>query len=222
MSTVELSSGKRASAAVQIRASSASSEIFGLPGAFITARACMSSVASASTQQVASGISRRLRESLSATAPRTPRRGIRVPGAVRADVREAAVGGVADVAVPETAGAVALPARGGAVTARAAGVSAAGAEAAAVRSACSTSARRIRPSGPEPVSSRRSRPFSRASRRTSGEMTGTGPSVRFGAAAGAVGALPAAGGPAARPDLSGTAPSWGRTLLRRAGGAPVP
>ena len=45
---------------------------------------------------------------------------------------------------------------------------------AAARSAYSTSARRISPSGPEPVISRRSSPFCRASLRTSGEITGTG------------------------------------------------
>ncbi len=70
MSTVAFSSGNRARAAVQIRASSATSEILGPPDAFIAVRARISSVASASTQQVASGISRRLRESLSATAAR--------------------------------------------------------------------------------------------------------------------------------------------------------
>ncbi len=75
MSKLEFSSGNRASAAVQILASSAGTEILGPPAAFMAARARISSVASASTQQVASGISRRLRESLSATAPRMPRRG---------------------------------------------------------------------------------------------------------------------------------------------------
>ena len=145
---------------MQIRASSASTEILGPPAAFIAARAASSSVASASTQQVASGISRRLRASFSATAPRIPRSGMRLPPA----------------RAPAAAGCPA-PYRGGRCSRR-------------VRRR-STSARRISPSGPEPVSARRSRPCSRASRRTSGEMTATGPSCPTGAAAAATGAGPA-------------------------------
>ncbi|CAM5339734.1 hypothetical protein SMICM304S_10568 [Streptomyces microflavus] len=124
----------------------------GPDAAFIAARATISSVASASTQQVASGISLRLRDSLSATAPRTPRSGIR-----------------------SAAGAAAPPWNVGAsaATGSAAGRASASVASPACRIAESTSARRIRPSGPDPVSRRRSMSCCRASRRTSGETTAT-------------------------------------------------
>lgn len=157
--------------------------------AFIAVRARMSSVASASTQQVASGISRRLRESLSAMAPRTPLSGTRIP------VPWAAMG--AGAGVPGASGS--------------AGCSAVRTWASAARSAYSTSARRISPSGPEPVISFRSRPFCRASLRTSGEITGTGPSGTTGAPACPFASARAAG--SACP---------GRTLRRRAGASDVP
>ncbi|GAA3054640.1 hypothetical protein GCM10020000_40990 [Streptomyces olivoverticillatus] len=64
---------------MQMRASRASNDTLAPPEAFMALRAAISSVASASTQQVASGISRRLRLSFSATAPRTPRSGTRSP-----------------------------------------------------------------------------------------------------------------------------------------------
>ena len=137
MSTVELSSGKRARAAVQIRASRASREIFGPPGGVHRRPRAQSSVASASTQQVASGISRRLRDELVGDGAADAR----AAGCGSPCVRRGGVG------------------RAG-VTAREVGRRAGARRLAAARSAYSTSARRISPSGPEPVSSRRSRPFS--------------------------------------------------------------
>lgn len=95
----------------------------------------------------------RLRLILSATTPRSPRSGIRTSPASAA----------------------------GAEAAAALGSAAAGAPAAPI--ARSTSARRISPSGPDPVSVRSSTPFCRASRRTSGEMTGTGPGAGSAASA---------------------------------------
>ncbi len=96
VSTVALSSGNRASAAVQILASRARTDTFGPAAgpvaAFIAALTAISSVASASTQQVASGISVRLRDSLSATAPRTPRSGIRSAPAAATPFGAAATG----------------------------------------------------------------------------------------------------------------------------------
>lgn len=201
MSTVELSSGNRARAWTQIRARSASREIFGPPAAFIAARAAISSVASASTQQVASGISVRLRDSLSATAPRTPRSGTRSPD--EAPAAEGAGTGAA-------AGAVVVAATGRSSAAM----------------ASSTSARRIRPSGPDPRTSRRSSPRSLASFRTRGEMTGTGPSPwpAPGTATGAGAATGAATAAAAGAGAEGFATAWlsCRTRRRRAAGPAVP
>lgn len=124
----------------------------------------------------------RLRDSFSATAPRTPLSGIRSP------------------AVAATGAAAATAATGS-----------------GARSAASTSARMIRPSGPDPRRARRSTPLSLASLRTSGEITGTGPAGAAGAAATGTGAGAGAGAATGAATGADTAAVTGRTRRRRAG-----
>ncbi len=152
VSTEELSSGCRRRPATTMRAISASTPMPSSGRTRLSASlTAMSSVASASTQVVASGISRREVLSLSAIALRTPVSGTRIsacPG------RPAARTSVGDDAAAE----------GGAVDTPVVGAAAGAAE------ASTTSARRMMPSGLFGRIEARSRPASRASLRTSGEM----------------------------------------------------
>ncbi len=124
---------------------------------FRAARISTSAVASTSTHTVASGISERLRVMLAATAFRTPRTAVRpvMPRPVRESVSPPAPD-------PDSVGA-------GSVGAAAGRADSAGLAAGAI--AASTSLRMMSPLAPEPWSPPKSTPWSRAIRRTSGEMT---------------------------------------------------
>ena len=191
VSTCALSCGYLRRPLRQIRASSARM-LTGASGvaALIAARVSSRPVASTSTQMVTSGISRRLRESLSAMTLRMPVSGMTVS--------------------PSPAGASPTCATGASGTAasRAAGAGAA--------TAASRSARRITPPGPVPRSDARSMPCSLASRRTIGEMTsgadctpvGSGSAVRSAEAAVPFGAdKPAETEPAGRDEPARTGPA---------------
>ena len=147
------SSGNFLSPAVTKRAMNASNPGVWCGSAFFSAaRISTSAVASTSTHTVASGISDRLRLMFAATALRTPRTGVRpeMPSPVRASVP---------------------PAAGTACPGVSAGCCTAGCAAGAGLMTASTSRRMISPLAPEPWSSPKSTPWSRAIRRTSGEIT---------------------------------------------------